>query len=124
MTLAILHKERSSYMKHALHVNTHGRRPHSTRCAGPAGAAAAVLPLHTNPAKLKILRRRPFVQVNAGGGHTAFKLHTAPDRLELLLPCVLFGVRSQREALMAEVAMNLDFAPRLHAAAKRISGAL
>jgi hypothetical protein len=62
------------------------------------------------------------VQVDAGDGQTAFKLHAAPDRLELLLPCVLFGVRSHREPLMAEVAMNLDFAPRLHAAAKRITG--
>ena len=34
-------------------------------------------------------------QVDGGGGHTAFKLHAAPDRLEVLLPCVLFGVRSQ-----------------------------
>lgn len=64
---------------------------------------------------------RPL-QVDGGGGHTAFKLHAAPDRLELLLPCVLFGVRSQQEPMMAEVAMNLEFAPRLHAAAKRITG--
>ena len=60
--------------------------------------------------------------MDAGNGQTAFKLMAAPDRLELLLPCVLFGVRSHREPLMAEVAMNLDFAPRLHAAAKRITG--
>jgi hypothetical protein len=61
-------------------------------------------------------------QVDAGGGQRAFRLLPAPDRLELLLPCVLFGVRSRYEPLMAEVALNLDFAPRLHAAAKRITG--
>ena len=63
-------------------------------------------------------------QVDAGGGQRAFRLLPAPDRLELLLPCVLFGVRSRYEPLMAEVALNLDFAPRLHAAARRITGAV
>lgn len=60
--------------------------------------------------------------MDAGDGSTAYKLRAAPDRLELLLPCVLFAVRSQHQKLMAEVAMNLHFAPPLQTAAQRIIG--
>mmetsp|Transcript_19298 Transcript_19298/g.58284 ORF Transcript_19298/g.58284 Transcript_19298/m.58284 type:complete len:576 (+) Transcript_19298:406-2133(+) len=58
--------------------------------------------------------------VDAGAGVTAFRVQPHPRRLEVLLPCILFGLRAENSPLMSEVAMNLHFAPQLQDMASRV----
>lgn len=51
--------------------------------------------------------------VDAGGNVTAFSVQETPERLMLVLPCMLFGLRSLDSPLMTEIARNLHFAPHL-----------
>lgn len=60
------------------------------------------------------------MQVDAGAGVTAFRVQPHPRRLEVLLPCILFGLRAENSPLMSEVAMNLHFAPQLQDMASRV----